>query len=411
MPLFDYAGLDAQGKKVSGTIDAAGRKAATQQLRNQGIFTTRLDEERETAAALPGQKQLRQRVRSFTRRVSPLELAATTRQMATLLGAGLPLDEALATLAVQLEQSPLARTLNSVRGEVIQGTALHAALARHPRIFSPLFINMTEVGEHSGTLDRVLEQLADFLEEQTRLHSRLQAALAYPMLMGVIGTGVLVFLITFVVPKVTRMLADLGQSLPLPTRMLIAGSDFLTGWWWLLLILIAAMVAVGYRYVHTEKGRLEYDRLSLRLPLFGQLNLLLATARLTRTLGTLLQSGVPLLKALTIVVNLMSNRILRQAIDDTAVAVREGEGLAAPLKRSAVFPPMVAQMAAVGERSGELESMLLRVAEAYEHQTELRIAGLLSLLEPLMILVMGAAVGFIVLAILLPIFQASQGMG
>jgi general secretion pathway protein F len=408
VPLFEYAGLDAQGKKVSGTIEAAGRKAATQQLRGQGIFTTRLEEEQ---ASLPAAGRLRWRGPVFTRQVSQVELAATTRQMATLLGAGLPLDEALATLATQLEQSPLARTLNSVRGEVVQGIALHSALARHPRIFSPLFINMIEVGEHSGTLDQVLEQLADFLEEQTRLRSRLQAALAYPLLMGVIGTGVLVFLITFVVPKVTRMLTDLGQSLPLPTRMLIAGSDFLTGWWWLLLILAAAAAAASYRYAHTEKGRLELDRLALRLPLFGRLNLLLATARLTRTLGTLLHSGVPLLKALTIVINLLPNRVLRQAIDDTAVAVREGEGLATPLKRSAVFPPMVAQMAAVGERSGELESMLLRVADAYEHQAELRIAGLLSLLEPLMILVMGVAVGFIVLAILLPIFQASQGMG
>ena len=410
MPLFEYAGLDAQGKKVSGTIEAAGRKAATQQLRTQGIFTTRLHEEQEPASPLRASR-LRLQMKSFTRRVSQVELAATTRQMATLLGAGLPLDEALATLAEQLEQSPLARTLNSVRGEVIQGTALHAALALHPRVFSPLFINMTEVGEHSGTLDQVLEQLADFLEEQTRLRSRLQAALAYPLLMGVIGTGVLFFLITFVVPKVTRMLADLGQSLPLPTRLLIAGSDFLTGWWWLLLILAATAVTALFRYANTEKGRLEFDRLALRLPLFGRLNLLLATARLTRTLGTLLQSGVPLLKALTIVVNLLPNRVLRQAIDDTAVAVREGEGLAPPLKRSGVFPPMVAQMAAVGERSGELESMLLRVADAYEHQAELRIAALLSLLEPLMILVMGVAVGFIVLAILLPIFQASQGMG
>uniref|UniRef100_UPI003D8145F5 type II secretion system inner membrane protein GspF n=1 Tax=Trichloromonas sp. TaxID=3069249 RepID=UPI003D8145F5 len=401
MPLFEYAGLDAQGKKVSGTIEAAGKKAATQQLRGQGIFTTRLDEE---TTAPPASASRRPRLfNGFSRRVSPADFAATTRQLATLLGAGLPLDEALATLAGQLEQSPLARILGSVRGEVLQGTALHTALARHPHIFSPLFVNMIEVGEHSGTLDQVLEQLADFLEEQARLHSRLQAALAYPLLMAVIGTAVLIFLVTFVVPKVTRMLTDMGQSLPLPTRLLISGSDFLTDWWWLLLILIAAAAIGLQRYANSEKGRLEFDRLALRLPLFGRLNLLLATARLTRTLGTLLQSGVPLLKALSIVANLLTNRILRQAIDDTTLAVREGESLAAPLKRAAVFPPMVAQMAAVGERSGELETMLLRVADAYEHQAELRIAGLLSLLEPLMILLMGGAVGFIVLAILLPI--------
>jgi len=408
VPLFEYAGFDAQGKKVAGTVEAPGKKTATQQLRARGIFPTRLAE---GAATAPGVSLFSRRFRPFAGKVSPQELAATTRQLATLLGAGLPLDEALATLAGQLAASPLGRALGAVRGEVLQGSELHRTLARHPAIFSPLFINMTEVGEHSGTLDQVLGQLADFLEDQARLRSRLQSALAYPILMGVIGSAVLVFLITFVVPKVTRMLEDLGQSLPLPTRLLIAGSDFLAGWWWLLLLLAGGAVLAARRYARSEAGRLKLDRLSLQLPLFGSLNLLLATARLSRTLGTLLHAGVPLLKALAIAVNLLPNRVLRQAVEEAIDAVREGESLAEPLKRSGVFPPMMAQMAAVGERSGELEGMLLRVAETYEHQVELRIAGLLSLLEPVMILVMGTAVGFIVLAILLPIFQASQGMG
>lgn len=409
MPLFDYAGFDAQGKKVTGTVEAPGKKTATQQLRIQGIFPTRLAE---GSAETVGFALFSLRFKPFARKVSPQDLAAVTRQLATLLGAGLPLDEALGTLADQLAASTLlGRALGTVRGEILQGSELNRALARHPDIFSPLFINMTEVGEHSGTLDQVLGQLADFLEDQARLRSRLQSALAYPILMGVIGSAVLAFLITFVVPKVTRMLEDLGQTLPLPTRMLIAGSDFLAGWWWLLLLLAGVAVTAARRYAQSEAGRLKLDRLSLRLPLFGSLNLLLATARLSRTLGTLLHAGVPLLKALAIAVNLLSNRVLRQAVNDAIDAVREGESLAEPLKRSAVFPPMMAQMAAVGERSGELEKMLLRVAETYEHQVELRIAGLLSLLEPVMILVMGTAVGFIVLAILLPIFQASQGMG
>lgn len=408
MPLFEYAGFDAQGKKVAGTIEAPGKKSATQQLRTQGIFPTRLTE---GSAATSGFSLFSNRFRPFARKVSPQDLAAVTRQLATLLGAGLPLDEALGTLADQLAAAPLGRALGTVRGEVLQGSELNRALARHPGIFSPLFINMTEVGEHSGTLDQVLGQLADFLEDQARLRSRMQSALAYPILMGIIGSAVLVFLITFVVPKVTRMLEDLGQTLPLPTRLLIAGSDFLAGWWWLLLLLAGVAVTAARRYAQSEAGRLKLDRLSLRLPLFGSLNLLLSTARLSRTLGTLLHAGVPLLKALAIAVNLLSNRVLRQAVNDAGDAVREGESLAEPLKRSGVFPPMLAQMAAVGERSGELEKMLLRVAETYEHQVELRIAGLLSLLEPVMILVMGTAVGFIVLAILLPIFQASQGMG
>jgi len=408
VPLFEYAGFDAQGKKVAGTIEAPGKKSATQQLRTQGIFPIRLTE---GSAATSGFSLFSNRFRPFARKVSPQDLAAVTRQLATLLGAGLPLDEALGTLADQLAAAPLGRALGTVRGEVLQGSELNRALARHPGIFSPLFINMTEVGEHSGTLDQVLGQLADFLEDQARLRSRMQSALAYPILMGIIGSAVLVFLITFVVPKVTRMLEDLGQTLPLPTRLLIAGSDFLAGWWWLLLLLAGVAVTAARRYAQSEAGRLKLDRLNLRLPLFGSLNLLLSTARLSRTLGTLLHAGVPLLKALAIAVNLLSNRVLRQAVEEAIDAVREGESLAEPLKRSGVFPPMLAQMAAVGERSGELEKMLSRVAETYEHQVELRIAGLLSLLEPVMILVMGTAVGFIVLAILLPIFQASQGMG
>lgn len=405
MALFDYSGFDAGGKKVSGTMEAAGRRAVLVKLRDQGIHPTSL---REESTPVQGKAAFRGR---FLQRVPANELAAATRQLATLLGAGLPLDEALATVGGQLENPQLTRSLNRVREEVIQGEALHVSLGRQPRLFPALYVNMVQVGENSGTLDQVLERLADFLEDQARMKSRIQAAMAYPVLMALVGTGVLFFLITFVVPKVTRMIADMGQALPLPTQMLIAMSDFLSAYWWLLLILLAAAVYALRRYLATDGGRLAWHRMTLRLPLAGKLNLLIATSRLARTLATLLRSGVPLLKALDISQNLMENLVLRQALKDTAVAVREGEGLAAPLKRSGVFPPMMFQMAAVGERSGELEAMLFRVADNYEHQIDLSITGMLSLLEPVMILVMGTVVGFIVLAILLPIFQASQGMG
>jgi general secretion pathway protein F len=283
-------------------------------------------------------------------------------------------------------------------------------MGRHERIFPVLYSNMIQVGESSGTLDQVLARLADFLEDQARMKSRINAALAYPVLMAVIGTGVLLFLVAFVVPKVTRMLEDLDRALPLPTLLLIRTSEFLGNWWWLLLLLAGAGLVALRRYVTTAEGRLRLDTLLLKAPLVGKLNLQIATARLTRTLATLLHSGVPLLSALDISATLLTNRVLRQALEATSLAVREGEGLAGPLKRSGVFPPMVAQMAAVGEQSGELESMLLRVSDTYEHQVELAISGLLSLLEPVMILIMGSVVGFIVMAILLPIFEASSGM-
>jgi general secretion pathway protein F len=404
VPLFDYAGFDAGGKKVSGVTEATGKRAALQKLRAEGIFATEVREE----SAAPKRRLPRLR---FGGAVPASELASATRQLATLLGAGLPLDEALASVAGQLEHHGMIRALGRVREEVIQGESLHTALSHHAGIFPNLYVNMIQVGESSGSLDQVLQRLADFLEDQARLKSRIRSAMAYPVLMALIGTGVLFFLFAFVVPKVTRMLEDLDRALPLPTLLLIRGSDFLAAWWWLLLILMALAGLALHRYRRSEEGRLRLDRMALNAPLFGKLNLLIATARLTRTLSTLLHSGVPMLAALDICGNLLENRVLRQAIVDTTIAVREGEGLAAPLKRSGVFPPMVAQMAAVGEKSGEMESMLLRVSEAYEHQVEMSISGLLSLLEPLMILFMGTVVGFIVMAILLPIFEASQGMG
>ncbi len=406
MPLFEYTGLNAAGKKVSGVAEGPGRKAVVQQLRSQGIFPTDLREESATPAkrAVSGLVSLRNKV-------PVVELAAATRQLATLLGAGLPLDEALGSVGSQLENAALSRALGRVREEVVQGEAFNVALSRHERIFPALYVNMVQVGENSGTLDQVLERLADFLEEQSRMKSRIRSAMAYPLLMAIIGSGVLLFLFAFVVPKVTRMLEDLGQALPWPTLALITASDLLSAYWWVLALLLALGLLWLRHYRRTDAGRRRLDQLALKLPLIGRLNLLTSTARLTRTLGTLLSSGVPLLKALDISKNLLENRVLRQAIEDTTVAVREGESLAEPLKRSGVFPPMVSQMAAVGERSGQMEEMLTRVADAYEHQVDMTITGMLSLLEPLMIVVMGGAVGFIVMAILLPIFQASQGMG
>jgi general secretion pathway protein F len=404
VPLFEYSGLNAAGRKVSGAMEAAGRRAVMAKLRAEGIFPTSLQEEK---AKAPGKA----RSWELKRRVPVAELSGATRQLATLLGAGLPLDEALATVGTQIEHPRLLRAMQSIRDEVVQGESLHAALGRHSDIFPALYANMVEVGESTGTLDQVLKRLADFLEDQARIAGRIRAAMAYPLLMGVVGTVVLFFLLTFVVPKVTRMLEDLDQALPLPTLILIRTNDFLSTWWWLLLLLLGGAIFGLYRYVRTEEGALAKDRLILRLPLVGKLNLLIATARFARTLSTLLRSGVPLLGALDISRNLLTNRVLRQVVEDTTVCVREGEGLSAPLRRAAVFPPLLVQMAAIGERSGEMEEMLMRVAEAYEHQVDLSVTGMLSLLEPLMILLMGTVVGYIVLAILLPIFEASQGMG
>ena len=402
MPLFEYAGFDAGGRRVTGTIDSLGRKAAAQALRERGVFTTELE-------LLSGRRHGLRRWFDGGQRVPTTELAAATRQLATLIGAGLPLDDALGTVAEQTEIPLLHRTLIGLREEVRQGEALHAALARHPRIFPDLYVSIVRVGEDSGTLDQALQRMADFLENQARIRSRIQTALAYPVLMSLVGVGVLAFLFAFVVPKITRMLEEMGQALPWPTVLLIEVNRIITGYWWLLLPLLAVAIYLIDRYRRTERGRLRIDRLLLEVPLLGRLQLLIATARFSRTLATLLGNGVPLLKALEIARSLLGNSNLRRAVETAGLRIQEGGSLAGALRESTLFPPMLIQVTAAGEKSGQLEEMLQRVADSYEHQTDLAIAGMLSLLEPLMILVMGGVVGFVVLAILLPIFQASQG--
>jgi general secretion pathway protein F len=294
---------------------------------------------------------------------------------------------------------------------VVQGEALYLALAAEEPIFPTIYLSMVEVGESSGTLDQALANLADLLEEQARLRSRITAALAYPLLMVLVGGGVLLFLVSFVLPKVTRMLVDLDQVLPLATRILIAGSDLLRNYGWLIIILLIVTLLLAKRWASREHGRLILDRWRLKLPLIGRLNQLIATSRFSRTLATLLSGGQPLLQALEITGKLLDNLVLQQAIERAGGQVREGTSLAAPLQKEKIFPPLLIQMIAVGERSGELEQMLRRVADTCDQQIEMSINRLLALLEPVMILLMGAAVGFIVLAILLPIFQASQSLG
>ena len=402
MALYEYSAFDAQGKKQRGVVEALSQKAASHKLRSQGLFPTKLVTARNFAGSAP---------RTFLRRVSAIQLSVATRQLATMLTAGMPLDEALQMVAEQQTQGSLGPALTRVRDDILQGSALYAALQAHPKVFSPLYTNMVQVGEASGTLDKVLLQLAEFTDEQARFNSQFKAALTYPLLMFLVGSGVLLFLMTFVVPKITRMLEDLEQALPLPTLILMSFSRFLASYWWLLLALVVGFLWLAQRFSLTARGRHWFDQKKYSLPLLGPLALQNATARFARTTATLLHSGVPLLTTLEIVQNLLGNIYLQRALELVREKVTEGAGLSEPLYDAGVFPGMLPQMAAVGERSGDLEGMLFKVAEIYEHQVQTRLTSLMSLLEPLMILLMGTVVGFIVLAILLPIFQASQGMG
>ena len=410
MALFDYIGFNQHGKTIKGSLEATSKRLALDTLREQCIYVSSLEEQK--SAVRSKESWLTKSCFSTRRNTLPInDLATTTRLLATLLQAGVPLDESLLSVVEQLEKPTQIRLFNQVREDVRQGTQFHQALQLQGRSFPDLYQQMVQVGENSGSLDKVLLRLADFLEDQARLKSRIIAALAYPVLMAFVGSGVLLFLVSFVVPKITRMLLDLGQTLPLPTRLLISTSDILASYGWLIALILGGGAILFQRYRKTTTGRLRTDGWILKLPLIGRMQREISTARFSRTLGTLLHSGVPLLGALKISSGLLQNRVLQQTIENTTHAVREGVSLAEPIKSSKVFPPLLAQMMAVGERSGNLEEMLIKVADNQDRQVEITLSGLLSLLEPLMILAMGGIIGFIVLAVLLPIFQASQGLG
>jgi general secretion pathway protein F len=405
MAVYEYRGIQIDsGKAVKGYRDAENAKALRALLRRDGILLTLATEE--------GERKQRARreidLLAPFRRVTTADLAIMTRQLATLVRAGVPLVDSLTALSEQVEKEQLVRILTSVRESLNEGTSFSKSLEVHSKVFPPLYINMVAAGEASGTLEIVLERLADFMENQARLKGKVFAALAYPVLMMVVGTGLVGFLMVAVVPKVVSIFDNLGQQLPWYTRLLILVSDVVSGFWWGLLILSVAF-AVGFRrWLRTPAGRMKWDTFKLKVPLFGRLNLLVAVARFSRTLSTLLSSGVQLLKAMEIGKNVLENARLQAVVSEAIGSIREGESIAEPLRRSGAFPPMVTHMIAVGEKSGQLEAMLENVSRAYEADVETRVSALTALLEPMMIVLLGGVVAFITMSILMPLIQMNQ---
>jgi general secretion pathway protein F len=431
-------------------------------LKREGVVLTEAHEGRAHAAS----ESKKLDMFAMFRRVTISDIATMTRQLATLVGAGIPLVEAVSALSEQVEKIELLRILTQVRDKLNEGTALAKALEEHNKVFPNLYINMVAAGEASGTLEQVLDRLADFLEDQARLRGKVQGALAYPMLMSVMGIGILTVMMTVVVPKVTGIFASLDRALPWYTALLIFISDaigspvtgglvlttltiqlgrrgffsnlpndpargafrliafvfsmltLLAAFWveGTLGFLLGAVIGAGLGFaaarftawMGTPKGAVWKDGAMLKLPLFGQLLRLVAVARFSRTLGTLLRSGVSLLKAMDIVKNVVDNAKLREVIDEVIGSIREGQSISGPLKRSGQFPSMSIHMIAVGERSGQLEPMLENVAKEYERQVETRVQAMTSLLEPLIIMAMGAGIGFITFAILMPLIQMND---
>jgi len=405
MPVYEYTALNASGKKLKGIIDADSLTAARQKIRHAGSYPVAI---RET---VPDSKEKKQRASGslrFGQRIRPQEIQIMTRQLATLLGAGIPLIPALNGLVEQTGNQSLHRVIAQIKDAVNEGNSLTSALEEHPRLFSTIYINMVRAGEASGSLDVVLEQLAEFGEKQQAMKSRIKAAMMYPIFMAVIGTIVLFILISFVVPTITKVFEDTRQALPLPTTILISLSSFLRDYWWLVLALSAGLTVLVRYLVHQPQGRRTWDQLKLTLPLFGDLNIKIAAGRFGRTLGSLLQSGVPLITSLRIVQNIFNNVLLADVIDDATEDLAKGGSLSKILKASLWFPPMLVQMIAVGEQSGTLEKMLKKAAESYEQEVEVKILALTSMIEPVMILIMGLMVSFIVVSILLPIFEMNQ---
>lgn len=405
MAVFEFRGIEVgTGKASKGVRDAESPKALRALLRKEGILLTEATEEKER------HRRSRKDIDLFSRMRQPKasEVSVMTRQLATLVRAGVPLVDSLSAMMEQVEKESLVRVLGQVRESVNQGTAFAKSLEQHPKVFPPLYCNMVAAGEASGNLEGVLERLADFMEGQARLKDKVVAALAYPVLMSLIGVLVVSLLMVTVVPKVTAIFDNLGQALPWNTVLLIFVSRAMAAYWWAIAIVVAGMIYAFQRWIKTPKGRLRWDGFRLRAPIFGRLNLLASVARFTRTLATLLASGVQLLRAMEIGRNVLENARLEAVVSEAIGSIREGESIAEPLKRSKAFPPMVTHMIAVGERTGQLEAMLENVARAYEADVETKVVALTSLLEPLLILVLGVGVGFIVISILMPLMQMNQ---
>jgi general secretion pathway protein F len=403
MAAFEYQALDAQGRTVKGVLEGDAERQVRAALRERGLTPLGVQPVRSAGEAADGRRPWRLR-----RGIGGAELALLTRQFATLVRAGLTIEECLNALIEQSESAQARSVLAGVRSRVLEGQSLARGMAAFPESFPDIYHNMVDAGEQSGKLEEVLERLAEYTENRQALTQKVLLAFIYPALLTLVAIAVVAFLLVYVVPQVTRVFENSGQTLPLITRILIAVSDFAraVGIWWLVGLVAAA---VGARTaLQRPEVRLRWHRTLLRLPLIGRLTRGINAARLTSTLGILTASGIPLLSAMQSAVRVVTNLPMRAAVEDALRQVREGGSLARALDRAKLFPPLVIHLIGSGEASGRLDVMLARAAEAQTRELENWVRALTALLEPVLILAMGAIVLFIVMAILLPIFEMNQ---
>lgn len=410
MAVFEYKGLSDNGKQVKGIVDAESLRTARYSLKQKGIFPTELNE----AQLKPNAKEgFNVSIDFSNKKVSTFQLAITTRQLSTLISAGMPLVEALRSLSEQTENTRLKSIVAEVSDQVNEGSTFADGLKEFPRVFPRLYVNMVASGEASGTLDMVLERLADLLEGQAILKRKVISALFYPIIMIVLCMGIVALLLTFVVPQITAIFEKQGAVLPVPTRLVIFVSDvFQTPAFWILGVGGVSLLAIFYKkYTATERGRYRVDKIKLKLPLAGPIILKVGTSRLSRNLGTMLESGIQLLNALSISKNLVGNAVLEEAVEKAAEGVREGKSLAKELEKANVFPKLLIHMSAIGEKTGALDDMLKRAAASYESEVEALITGLTSILEPILIIMLAGIVGTIIASVMLPMLELTSFAG
>jgi general secretion pathway protein F len=401
MPKFFYKARKGPKELEQGTIEAATEAAAISKLTQLGYFPISVSPEAETAT------KEKSRAPGFLRNIRHRDLVAFTRQLANLLESGLSLHRALTVLERQTENKSLQAIIQDIANLVKEGRSLSESLKRYPRAFNNMYVSMVSAGEVSGTLEKVLKRLADFGEKREDILARVQAAMAYPILMAVVGTATIIVLFTFVIPRLVGLFEDMDQILPLPTRMMMAVSDFLLNFWWFILALgLLAFFAIR-RSLLTAKGKLSFDLFKLGLPVLGKFFQRVQIANFSRTLGTLLASGVPILQAMDSACQTLENEVFKEQLNKVTKEIKEGSSLAKGISKSKHFPMLAANMLSIGEEGGALEVALLKVAQIYEKETDQSIKLLTSLIEPVMILAMGFVVGFIVISMLLPIFQIS----
>ncbi len=406
MPLFKYIELNSTGHKKHGAIDAISIADARRKLRTAKVHVLEITSEQ---GNIHRRLDVGSRTISF-RKIKQRDVSVAIRQLATLLHAGIPLVPALSALVEQLSTQPLAKVFAPIRDRVNEGVPLAKAMTEYPAVFSEVFISMIRAGEATGTLENVLLRLAEMAERRTNLTNKVKAAMAYPLFMAIVGVSVIAFIFTFVIPSITKLFLEMNRQLPWPTVMLMKLSNFIQNYFWAFVIILTGIVIAPIFWSKTTTGRKVWDQLKLKLPLFGNLNRKIAISRFSRTLAVLLASGLSIVETLELSRQVIGNTVISDVVDEAKDAISHGTGIAESFQRSGVFPPIVIHMIAAGEKSGGIEEGLTNVADAFDNDVEVTVKALTSLLEPAMIVLLGIIVGFIVLAILLPIFDINRAI-